>query len=78
MRFAVLLCLALALYTTETFGCKDQCCDLNCWEQCFADGSSGSYAAFYQQLYQVRFFTVYFCIITELKRGCLRNLMISY
>jgi len=53
MRFVVLLSLALALNATGIFGCKDQCCDLNCWEQCFADGSSGSYAAFYQQIYQI-------------------------
>jgi len=52
MLFTIGLTFALALNPAGVFGCKDQCCDLNCWEQCFVDGSP-IHSDFYQQVYQI-------------------------
>ena len=52
MYFVAWLGAALALTLTGAFGCTDQCCDLNCWEQCFSE-ETPSNPAFHQQVYQV-------------------------
>lgn len=52
MRFVVLLSAALVLSSSEALGCSDQCCDLNCWEQCFSDQTPTN-PDFYQQVYQM-------------------------
>ena len=52
MFFLGPLAIALALNLQGAFGCTDQCCELNCWEQCFTEGAPAD-AAFYQEVYQV-------------------------
>ena len=58
MYFSGALAIALVINLRGAFSCTDQCCELNCWEQCFTEGNSGiaDDTAFYEEVYQVRLY----------------------